>query len=214
MAAEGDVIPVGGLLGVIADATVPDEEIDAFVAEFEASFVPGESEEDAGPAPETVEVAAGALRFLAPGRGRRAGRAPARLRRRPQQLASSTPSAGRRAPAIALDLPGHGGSAKDVGGGDLDAPRSRSSSTRAGSSARTSSGTRWAAWCRARSPLRAPDRVLSLALIAPAGLGAEINREYIDGFVARESAARAQAGAAAAVRRPGAGQRARWSTTS
>jgi len=42
VAASYDVIPVGGLLGVIADASVPEAEIDAFVAEFEASFVPGE----------------------------------------------------------------------------------------------------------------------------------------------------------------------------
>ena len=43
VASVGDVIPVGGLLGVIADASVPDADIDAFIAEFEASFVPGEA---------------------------------------------------------------------------------------------------------------------------------------------------------------------------
>ena len=37
----GDMVPVGGLLGVIAPADVPDAEIDAFVAEFQAAFVPG-----------------------------------------------------------------------------------------------------------------------------------------------------------------------------
>ena len=44
-------IPVGGLLGVIADATVPDAEIDAFVAEFQASFVPGRPRRTPAPAP-------------------------------------------------------------------------------------------------------------------------------------------------------------------
>ena len=64
VAAEGDVIPVGGLLGVVAEAGVPDADVDAFIAEFQASFVPGESEEDAGPQPETATVGAGTLRFI------------------------------------------------------------------------------------------------------------------------------------------------------
>ena len=36
VAASDDVIPVGGLLGVIADASVPEAEIDAIADEFEA----------------------------------------------------------------------------------------------------------------------------------------------------------------------------------
>ena len=44
VASAGDLIPVGGLLGVVADADVADADVDAFVAEFQASFVPGESE--------------------------------------------------------------------------------------------------------------------------------------------------------------------------
>ena len=47
----------------------PTPTIDAFVAEFQASFVPGEAEEDAGPAPETVKVGAGTLRYLRQGDG-------------------------------------------------------------------------------------------------------------------------------------------------
>src|SRR4051812_20698384 len=58
----GDVIPVGGLLGVIADASESDADIDAFVAEFEATFVPGE-EEDEGAQP----VMAGPIRYLKQG---------------------------------------------------------------------------------------------------------------------------------------------------
>jgi pyruvate dehydrogenase E2 component (dihydrolipoamide acetyltransferase) len=43
VAKEGDVLPVGGMLGVIADADVPDEEIDSFVEEFQQSFDPAEA---------------------------------------------------------------------------------------------------------------------------------------------------------------------------
>src|SRR3954471_6221134 len=45
VASAGDTIPVGGLLGVVAAREASDADIDAFVADFEASFVPGESEE-------------------------------------------------------------------------------------------------------------------------------------------------------------------------
>ncbi|MEJ7873133.1 MAG: biotin/lipoyl-containing protein, partial [Rubrobacteraceae bacterium] len=55
VAAEGDVLPVGGLLGVIADTSVPDADIDAYVEEFQANFVP-EKEEAGGPEPQTVEI--------------------------------------------------------------------------------------------------------------------------------------------------------------
>ena len=68
VAAEGDVLSVGGLMGVIADASVPDAEIDAFVEEFQATFVP-EEEVAAGPAPETVEVDGRRIQYLKMGEG-------------------------------------------------------------------------------------------------------------------------------------------------
>jgi len=36
LAGEGDTLPIGGLLGLIADPDVSDEEIDAFIAERRA----------------------------------------------------------------------------------------------------------------------------------------------------------------------------------
>ena len=96
-------------------------------------------------------------------------------------LFNAEPLSANRA-VYALDLPGHGGSVKEAG--DLVAGRARPSSTRAGSSGRTSPGIRWAGSWRPSSPLADPGRVLSLTLIAPAGLGEEIDRDYVDGFVA------------------------------
>ena len=46
------------------------------------------------------------------------------------------------------------------------------------------SAIRWAAAIAAQMALAAPQRVASLVLIASAGLGAEINTGYIEGFVA------------------------------
>ena len=67
---EGDVVPVSGLLGVIADPDVSDAEIDAFVAEFQANFVPAAAEEEeTGAKPEKIEVAGRSLRYLKRGEG-------------------------------------------------------------------------------------------------------------------------------------------------
>ena len=148
VAAEGDIVPVGGLLGVIADADVPDADIDAFVAEFQASFVAEEAEEEAGPAPETVTVDAGTLRFLRTGE---AGEPVVLLHGFGGDLNNwlfNVEALAADRAVYALDLPGHGGSSKDVGAGDLRASlssRRGSSWMRRASSARTSSATRSAA---------------------------------------------------------------------
>ena len=128
---------------------------------------------------------AGPLRFLRAGRGR-PGRAAPRLRRRPEQLAVRTPALAEEHTVYALDLPGHGGSAKDVGEGDgalADAVEQFLEAQ--SSSGRTSSGTRSAAWSPRR--WRRAGARASLTLIAPAGFGQPVNRDYIDGFIAAES---------------------------
>jgi pyruvate dehydrogenase E2 component (dihydrolipoamide acetyltransferase) len=186
VASEGDVIPVGGLLGVIADASVPDEDVDAFVAEFEASFVPGEAEEDAGAQPETVTVGAGTLRFLRQGEG---GEPLVLLHGfggdLNNWLFNAEPLSGDRA-VYALDLPAHGGSVKDAGDGDIqvlvDAVREFLDGQ--GIERAHLAGHSMGALVAAELAIAEPDRVLSLALVAPAGFGEEIDAEYVDGFVA------------------------------
>jgi pyruvate dehydrogenase E2 component (dihydrolipoamide acetyltransferase) len=180
VASEGDVIPVGGLLGVIAEAAVADAEVDAFVADFQASFVPGESEEDAGAQPETVETAAGRLRFLVQGEG---GEPLVLLHGfggdLDNWLFNAEPLSAHRA-VYALDMPGHGGSVKEAG--DLVA------AVRAFLDAREIDRAHFAGHSlgglvAAELALAEPGRVLSLTLIATAGLGEEIDRSYVDGFV-------------------------------
>ena len=55
VARKDDVVPVAGLIAVIADVTVSDDEIDAFVADFKARFVPQKTGE-ADAAPATTQV--------------------------------------------------------------------------------------------------------------------------------------------------------------
>ena len=188
VAAVGEVVPVGGLLGVLAAGSVGDDDVDAYVATFQAAFVPGE-EEDEGPQPETASVGATTLRFLRQGDGDE---------------------------AVVL-LHGFGGDMQNWMFTAPHWPRAarctrstcRATAARPRTRGRVTS-TRWPTPCWAfldaqeierahlvghslgglvavSVALRAPDRVASLALIATVGLGEEINQEYIDGFVQAES---------------------------
>ncbi|WP_037412144.1 acetoin dehydrogenase dihydrolipoyllysine-residue acetyltransferase subunit [Candidatus Solirubrobacter pratensis] len=176
----GSVIPVGGLLGVIADAAVPDEEIDAFVAEFEANFVP-EAEEDEGAQPEM----AGPLRYLRQGDD---GDPIVLIHGFGGDLNNwlfAMPALAEDHRVFALDLPGHGGSSKAVGDGTGLAAAVVEFLDSQGLEKPHLIGHSLGALIAAQVAARG--RAASLTLIAPAGFGRPVNREYIDGFIAAES---------------------------
>jgi pyruvate dehydrogenase E2 component (dihydrolipoyllysine-residue acetyltransferase) len=179
VAAPGEVIAVGGLLGVVADAQATDADVDAFVEEFQASFVPGESDEDAGPEPETVEVGAGGdAVLLLHGFGGDLN-----------NWLFAAPALAEGHTVYALELPGHGGSSKDVGPGDLDflvdavvgfldaVDLERVHLV----------GHSLGGLVAASTALRDPGRALSLTLVASAGLGEKINGDSLDGFISAGS---------------------------
>lgn len=189
LAAEEDVLPVGGLLGVVADAEVSDADIDAAVAAFQASFVPpADDDQESGPAPQKIDVGGRRLRYLKRGDGGE----PLILIHGfggdlNNWLFNHEALAGDRA-VYALDLPGHGESAKDVGDGSLEtlAAAVLGFMDAVGIDAAHLAGhSMGGAVCLGIAD-RAPERVRSLVLIGSAGLGAEINAGYIDGFVAAE----------------------------
>jgi pyruvate dehydrogenase E2 component (dihydrolipoamide acetyltransferase) len=184
---EGDVLPVGGLLGVIAPPDVPDSEIDSFVEEFQATFVPEEAAEAGGPQPETVEVGGRTLQYLKIGEGERP---PVLLLHgyggdiniwvfNQEALAE----VGRT--VYALDLPGHGQSSKDVGEGNLGSfvDAVAGFMDEMGIEKAHLVGHSMGGAVAGSCALAHPDRVASLVLIASAGLGEEINAEYIEGFI-------------------------------
>lgn len=186
VAKEGDVLPVGGLLGVIADASVPDEEIDAFVEEFQATFVP-EEEEAGGAEPETVEVGGRKIQYLKLGEGE--GTPLLLLHGFGGDInvwVFNQEALAVERTVYAIDLPGHGGSTKDVGDGDLvsfvqvaagfmDEMRIEKAHVFGHSMGGAIAGS---------LAITHPEKVESLALIASAGLGEEINGDYIDSFIA------------------------------
>ncbi|WP_321788643.1 acetoin dehydrogenase dihydrolipoyllysine-residue acetyltransferase subunit [Paraburkholderia sp. J94] len=187
IAQEGDTLPVGALLGVVADAETSDAEIDAAVSEFQRDFVPAKAgDADAGPQPEKAQIGGRTVRWLKLGEG------------------DATPvvlihgfggdlnnwlfnhadlAAGRT--VWALDLPGHGESGKALESGALDElAQSVIDFIDTQKIERTHLvGHSLGGAVAMAVAERVPTRVASLSLIASAGLGDEIDGAYIDGFV-------------------------------
>ena len=184
---EGDVLPVGGLLGVIADATVPDSQIDSFVEEFQTNFVPEEAEAG-GPQPETVEVGFRILQYLKLGEGE--GPPVLLLHGFGGDIniwvfnQEALAEAGRT--VYALDLPGHGQSSKDVGEGNLGSFVDVVAGFMDGMDIEKAHfvGHSMGGAIAGSFALTHPTRVASMTLIDSAGLGEEINADYIEGFIA------------------------------
>ncbi|MFW5680824.1 MAG: acetoin dehydrogenase dihydrolipoyllysine-residue acetyltransferase subunit [Pseudomonadota bacterium] len=187
VAEPGATLPVGALIAVVADPAVDDATIDVFVAEFQARFET-EGSAEVAPEPQSIDTAAGRLRYLQLGEGKAT---PVLLLHgfggdlnnwlfNQEALAEDRE-------VFALDLPGHGGSTKDVGDGTLvTLARAVEAFMEAvhlhhvhlvGHSMGGAVALEVAA--------AHPDRVRSLTLLAPAGLGPDINRAFVDDFIAQ-----------------------------
>jgi pyruvate dehydrogenase E2 component (dihydrolipoamide acetyltransferase) len=189
VAKEGEVLPVGGLLGVIAPSDVPDEEIDSFVEEFLDNFDPEETAAEAGgPEPQTVEIGGRNVQYLKIGEGE--GPPLILLHGFGGDIniwvfnQEALSEAGRT--VYAIDLPGHGQSSKDVGEGDLDSfvevvagLMDEMGIEKAHLIGHSMGGAVAGSFAFAH-----PDQVASLVLIASVGHGEEINVDYIEGFIA------------------------------
>src|SRR5580704_7499261 len=186
VARAGDVVHVGGLLGVIATPSASDLQIDQYVADFQASYVPEKAEEEvAGPVLETVDVDGFRIRYLRRGEGAEStilihgfGGDLNTWMFNHEALASGHS-------VYALDLPGHGSSSKQVGDGTLEGFAKVVEGfldilglTKAHLAGHSMGGAVAAIFAQ-----KHPERCLSLTLIASAGLGPEIDGEYIRGFV-------------------------------
>ena len=187
VAKEGDVAPVAGLLGVIADTAIPDSEIDLFIADFLARFASAEAEAEAsGPLPEVVLVQGQPCRYLKRGQ---AGELAVLIHGFGGDLNTwlfnHEELSGSRA-VYALDLPGHGGSSKQVGGGTLGefANVLGDFMDALGLSKAHLVGHSMGGAVALQFALTHPERARSLVLIASAGLGVEIDGEFIEGFIA------------------------------
>ncbi len=188
--AAGETVPVGALLGVVADPAVEDGEIDAFVTRFNESFEV-QAKEAAAAAPETqvIEVDGQPLAYLRLGEAEGA----------PLVLVHgfggdinnwlfNLPSLAESHSVYAVDLPGHGKSGKTVDKASLEALAETLAGfmTAAGIEDAHLVGHSLGGAISLQLALARPARVASLTLISPAGFGPDINADYIEGFIAAE----------------------------
>ncbi len=186
VARQGDVVHVGGLLGVMAAPSVSETQIDHVVEDFQSRFVPEEANEEvAVPVLETADVDGFRIRYLRRGEGAEStvlihgfGGDLNTWMFNHEVLASGNS-------VYALDLPGHGSSSKQVREGTLAefAKVLEGFIDSIGVSKTHLVGHSMGCAVAAIFALNHPERCLSLTLIASAGLGPEIDGEYIRGFV-------------------------------
>jgi pyruvate dehydrogenase E2 component (dihydrolipoamide acetyltransferase) len=193
IAAPGATLPIGALLAVSAPPGVPDSEIDEFVAGFAAPEPTAEAAAtDAGEvAPRVIEAGGRRLRVLDIGHGDIGSGEGA-----PVVLVHgfgadlnawmfNQPVLAARWRVVALDLPGHGGSAKQVGAGDAETFAIATSDALAalGIERFHLVGHSMGGAIALVLAGQMPTRVASLTLLSSAGLGPEVNFAFIDGFV-------------------------------
>jgi pyruvate dehydrogenase E2 component (dihydrolipoamide acetyltransferase) len=188
VAAEGETVPVGGLLAVSAEADVSDGEVEAFVSEFQASFVP-ESDESEGQALSDGPVAVGPYQLNVGVGGAEDGQAVVLLHGFSSNAKSwemNLPALTESKRVISVELPGHGASSKNVSDGSVEelARVVAAAIERLDVAGAHLVGHSLGGAVALQVAAADPSRFKSLVLIAPAGLaGSELNSEFLDAIV-------------------------------
>jgi len=187
IADEGVVLPVGALLAVVAEKSVDDAAIDSFVAKFNEEFAAAVAAAGSeAPGPQSIAVGGRTIQYQRAGEG---GIPIVFLHGFGGDLNGwmfNQPVLADGRATVALDLPGHGGSSKDVGDGSVDllagvvvGALDALEISRAHLVGHSLGGAIAATVAAAH-----PGKVAALTLIASAGLGPEINIAFIEGFIA------------------------------
>jgi len=187
-------VPVGGTIAVVAPADVPQEEIDAVVAEAKEQLVSGAIEDVSGPEVAEVDVDGRSISYAVLGDTESEATPVVFVHGyggdKNSWLFVQEPISADRA-TYALDLPGHGDSSKDVGDGsvatlasslvgflnELGLPRVHLVGHSTGGAVAT----------LAAADPAALGKVASLTLISPVGYGPDVNAGYIRGFAEAET---------------------------
>ncbi|MGE3873413.1 MAG: acetoin dehydrogenase dihydrolipoyllysine-residue acetyltransferase subunit [Parvibaculaceae bacterium] len=186
--AEGATAPVGALLAVLADQDISDSDVEAFIASYADRA--GKAQADAGAGQAARMVQAGTHRFkvlslgadgvpvvLIHGFGGDGG----------TWLFNQDALAEKRIVHV-IDLPAHGDSEPTVASGeiaDMAAAVLELFEALAVERAHLVGHSLGGAVALAIAKAR-PERVASLTLIAPAGIGGEISTAYVEGFLAAD----------------------------
>jgi pyruvate dehydrogenase E2 component (dihydrolipoamide acetyltransferase) len=183
---EGDVVPVGALLAVVADNATSDEEINEFVSDFLANFKSAEATAETPPEAQTINIGSQRLRYLRLGPDAEA--ATVLVHGFGADLGGwmfNHAALAEDRVVYALDLPGHGGSSKDVGGGTPEelAGVVRRFMDHLGIRRAHLVGHSLGGAIASLIAAASPEKISALSLIAPLGLGSEISSAFVGGFV-------------------------------
>lgn len=183
----GTIYPVKTLLGVMADLSVPDSEIDSYVASY-VTPVSEDGDEEQGPKTEITETPSGSLRYAKRGSS---GEIVILIHGFGGDLDNwlfNIDSLGEVATVYALDLPGHGQSTKR-----LDNPGLATMTAvlaqfmdKLGISSAHLVGHSMGGAIAMQMAADQPSKVKSITVIASAGLGSEIG-SYVDNYVAAQN---------------------------
>jgi pyruvate dehydrogenase E2 component (dihydrolipoamide acetyltransferase) len=188
VAVAGDTIPVGGLLAVVAETEVGDDAIERFISDFQASFVPEDAEGSAGSTIQkrTVEVAGQSINIAIAGEGEPAAVLLHGFGGDVGSWALNLNEFAETRRVIAIDLPGHGASTKNVGSGSVaDLAQAVMGSLDAlGIERPHLIGHSLGGTIAFHLANKNTSKFRSVVLVAPAGLpGSHLNREFLDGLV-------------------------------
>lgn len=179
---EGEVVPVGALIAVVAPQHVSDAEIDSFIAEYQHDVV----QTEASPATKSITLAGGLVTYLevGPDEGEPVVLVHGFGSDHKSWLLNQAAIAERH-PTYALDLPGHGASYKQADDFTAQglADVLRAFLTQLNLSGVHLVGHSLGAAVAALAAADASGIVKTLTLISPAGLGSEINGSFLDGFI-------------------------------
>ena len=185
IARVGEDVPVSSTIALIAPPDVSDGDLDAAAAEARAVIDAGVPDDaEGGPAVETADIGGRRISYVGAGQD---GDVVLLVHGyggdRNSWLFLQEPLAARHR-VYALDLPGHGTSAKDVGDGSVGTLAGTVLGVLDAIGAKSAHliGHSLGGAVAVAAAARDPRRISSLTLIAPSGFGPEINAGYLRGF--------------------------------